>query len=138
MEFSRKYNGQSQVSNSGAATNMAFVPDALRNPTFFVADLQQHLLFREAMSALHQVVVSDMAFKPKDRTDYKAWLKSQEDAFLAQAAAKQADIKQQLQVLQTELREIQQAEQAVMQPFYMARATITTVPDLQHFVIQST
>ncbi len=122
MEFSRKYNGQSQVSNSGTATNMAFVPDALRNPTFFVADLQQHLLFREAMSALHQVVVSDMAFKPKDRTDYKAWLKSQEDAFLAQAAAKQADIKQQLQVLQTELREIQQAEQTVMQPFYMARA----------------
>ena len=66
MEFSRKYNGNSQVSNTSRETTMSFVPDTLRNPTFFAADLGQHIPFREAMSALHQVVVSDMSFQPTD------------------------------------------------------------------------
>ena len=71
MEFARKYNGNSQVASSARETNMSFVPDALRNPTFFAADLAKHVPFREAMSALHQVVLSDMTFKPRDKTDIK-------------------------------------------------------------------
>lgn len=122
MEFSRKYNGNSQVSNNSRETNMSFVPDALRNPTFFAADLGQHIPFREAMSALHQVVVSDMSFQPKDKSDYKAWLKAQEEVFLAEAMAKQGQIKAQLDELRQQMREVQHAEQAVLSPFYTARS----------------
>lgn len=122
MEFSRHYNGASQVASNGRETNMTFAPDTLRDPTFFVADLAQHIPFREAMSALHQVVVSDMAYQPKDKTDYKAWLKTQEDLFLAEAAARQGEIKAQLEALRRELRTVQNAEQATLAPFYQARS----------------
>lgn len=122
MEFARKYHGHSQVSNTGRETNLAFVPDALRNPTYFAAEVRQHLPFREAMSALHQVVVSDMSFQPKDKADYKAWLKTQEAVFLAQAIAQQGRIKAQLDALRQELSEVQRAEQAVLSPFYQARS----------------
>ncbi|WP_028487646.1 hypothetical protein [Thiothrix lacustris] len=122
MEFSRKYHGHSQVANNGRETNMSFVPDALRNPTFFAADLGQHIPFREAMSALHQVVVSDMAFQPKDKSDYKAWLKEQEDVFLAQAMAQQSKVKAQLDELRQQMREVQHAESAALSPFYNARS----------------
>lgn len=122
MEFSRHYNGASQVASNGRETNMTFAPDTLRDPTFFVADLAQHLPFREAMSALHQVVVSDMTYQPKDKTDYKAWLKTQEDLFLAEAAARQGEVKAQLEALRRELRTVQNEEQAVLAPFYQARS----------------
>ena len=104
MEFSRKYQGQTQVASSAAKTTMSFVPDALRKPTFFVAELARHLLFREAMSALHHVVVSDLRFQPKDKTDYKAWLKEQEALFLAEAMSQQADKKVTIAALKAELR----------------------------------
>src|SRR5262249_23944062 len=41
----------------------------------FVGDLRYPLRFREAVSALHAVVVSDLKFKPKDRSAYQAYLK---------------------------------------------------------------
>ncbi len=121
MEFARKYHGQSHVSTSGRATEMAFVPDALRTPTFFSADLRQHLPFREAMSALHQVVISDMNFKPKDKSQYKTWLAEQKASFLAQAVAQQKKLKAQIEALEQELRAAKQAEQSVLAPFYHAR-----------------
>lgn len=121
MEFARKYNGNSQVASSARETNMSFVPDALRNPTFFAADLAKHVPFREAMSALHQVVLSDMTFKPRDKTDYKAWLESQSSLFLAQAQAKHKQTEQQITALRSRLREVQKAENEVLAPYYQAR-----------------
>lgn len=121
MEFARKYNGNSQVASSARETNMSFVPDALRNPTFFAADLAKHVSFREAMSALHQVVVSDMTFKPRDKTDYKAWLESQSSLFLAQAQAKHKQTEQQITALRSRLHEVQKAENEVLASYYQAR-----------------
>ena len=74
------------------------------------------------MSALHAVVVSDMTFKPKDKTDYKAWLKSQEEVFLAQALAEQGQLKTQIQDIRAELNELQRQEHKVLNPFYKARS----------------
>src|SRR5262249_55435172 len=37
-------------------------------------DLRDPLAFREAVSALHAVVVSDLKWKPKDRSAYQAYL----------------------------------------------------------------
>ena len=64
MEATYRYAGSSSVNNNSRQTQMSFAPDTLRQPTFFVGELNKHIAFREAMSALHAVVVSDMTFKP--------------------------------------------------------------------------
>lgn len=122
MEFSRKYQGKTQVSSNGTSSEMSFSPDALREPTFFVGTLNKHIPFREAMSALHHVVVSDMTFQPKDRVDYKAWLDEQENIFLAEAMSQQAEKAEQLKILKDELKEIQGNERKTLAPYYEAQS----------------
>lgn len=122
MEFSRHYQAKTQVSSDAKQTEMSFAPDSLREPTFFVADLARHIPFREAMSALHHVVISDLRFTPKDKTDYKAWLKSQDDIFLAEAMGKTQQKKDKVAKLREELSKITENEQKILAPYYKARS----------------
>lgn len=78
MQFEYRYFGQSSVQSGAGATSMSFAPDTLRDPTWFRGALDQRLPFREAISALHAVVTSDLRFKPKDRTAYLAWRAEQD------------------------------------------------------------
>jgi hypothetical protein len=94
MEFNYKYGGSSSVQGNAKSTNMSFAPDTLREPTFFVGSLGKHINFREAMSALHDVVVSDMRFKPKDKTEYLEWAKKQEDIWLSEYLTEKVGEKQ--------------------------------------------
>lgn len=87
MLFNFRYAGRSAVSSNASSVGMNFVPDASRSPTHFVGQLHQKIPFREAMSALHDVVVSDLRFKPKDKTAYKEWAAEQEALQLAEALA---------------------------------------------------
>jgi SWIM zinc finger len=73
MEFNYSYSGNSSISGNGDRTNMSFAPDVTRTPTYFRGELRQNIAFREAISALHDVVVSDLRFQPKDKTAYKEW-----------------------------------------------------------------
>jgi hypothetical protein len=123
MLFNFKYNGYSQVSGNATATGISFAPDTRRPPTFFVGKLHKKIAFREAISALHEVVVADARFKPKDKTAYKEWAAQQETVWLteylqgynAQAANHRiAEIQQHLKVISTE-------KDRVMQPYYKAR-----------------
>jgi hypothetical protein len=50
-----------------------------RSSGLFDAELQKPLRFREAMSALHDVVVGDLRFEKKDKTAYEAWKKRQDE-----------------------------------------------------------
>ena len=79
MEFEYAYRGNSAVADTADSTEMSFSPDTKREPTFFRGELSNSLAFREAISALHDVVVSDLRWKPKDRTAYKEWLAQQEE-----------------------------------------------------------
>ncbi|MCK5813863.1 MAG: hypothetical protein KAH03_06380 [Cocleimonas sp.] len=110
------------MSNSSKNTNMSFAPDTLRDPTYFIAELSKHIPFREAMSALHQVVVSDMRFQPKDKVDYKAWLKEQEDIFLAEAMNQRAEKEEKLNELKDELRIVNRKSHLALAPYYLAEA----------------
>ena len=65
-------------------TGLSFAPDTLRESTFFIGTLNKKIAFREAISALHDVVVSDLRFKPKDKTAYKEWAAQQEALWLAE------------------------------------------------------
>ncbi|TWT00266.1 SWIM zinc finger family protein [Reyranella sp. CPCC 100927] len=121
MNFVHRYFGQTAASSDATSTTLGFAPDVLRTPTFFVGKVARHLPFREAISALHHVVVSDLRFKPKDRTAYFAWLKAHEQQLLAEALAGKDDIRVRIEGLRRELNDISKRSSDIMAPFYKAR-----------------
>jgi biotin operon repressor len=84
MEFAYAYKGNTTVGDSGKQTQMSFAPDLTREPTFFIGELGHSVAFREAISALHKVVISDLRYQPKDKTEYKQW-RAEQDALEFQA-----------------------------------------------------
>ncbi|HEX6429126.1 MAG TPA: SWIM zinc finger family protein, partial [Niastella sp.] len=70
MLFKYRFAGNSTVTSTSQKTGLSFAPDTLRESAWFVGKLHKKLSFREAISALHDVVISDLRFKPKDKTAY--------------------------------------------------------------------
>ena len=69
MSFAFSYLGRSGL--EGSTLNLA--PNLAREPVAFDAALKRPQRFREAISALHDVVISDHRFKRRDKTAYEAW-----------------------------------------------------------------
>ncbi len=97
MNLDLRYLGASEVQASGSGATVRFSPNLARSRVFFDAELLHPLRFREAMSALHDVVVGDLRFKKKDKTAYQQWKKEQaeRDAQVRRALfdkAKQAEL----------------------------------------------
>ena len=121
MEFNYSYKGATAVENHPYRTNMAFVPDATREPTYFSGELDARIPFREAISALHDVVVSDMRFKPKDKTAYKQWAEQQDLLDMTQIAAQRSGNAERIKELQVQLTTLRQRSYARRQPFWNAQ-----------------
>lgn len=121
MLFDYSYSGSSSVSSSSSETQVSFAPDTKREPTFFVAELRQKIEFREAISALHDVVVSDLRFKPKDKTAYKEWAAQREQTDWQEVAARRAEVEAKIKPLQAELSELHKKRSSRWNPFYAAR-----------------
>lgn len=123
MKFSYRYYGQTQVSDTPHTTNLQFAPDTLRQPVHFSAQLHKHtaLAFREAICAMHDVVVADLRTQKKDRSAYFAWLAEHEQTLLADYMAQASELRQQITPLRTELEKLRQTKNAILQPFYKAR-----------------
>ena len=121
MEFNYSYQKDSLVDNRATRTSVSFAPDTRRDPTFFRGELRRNIAFREGISALHDVVLSDLRWKPKDRTAYKEWLARQEQVDWAAVAAQKKDVAQQLKQVRAELTELYNNRAQRMQPFYHAR-----------------
>ena len=85
MLLNTAYRGRSNVAQTPVGLAVSLAPNLRRDRVSFVGVLRQPLRFREAMSALHDVVISDLRFKPKDKTGYEEWKK--------QEAAKEARIR---------------------------------------------
>jgi hypothetical protein len=77
MNVSLAYLGRSAVvdRSNGRAQTFQLVPNLTRDPVAFDAPLAKPLRFREAMSALHDAVVSDLRFKKRDKAAYHEWKK---------------------------------------------------------------
>jgi hypothetical protein len=75
MNFTVAYRGRSGVTGSAGGMALSFAPNLRRDRVSFAGDLRDPLGFREAVSALHAVVVGDLKLKPKDRSAYRAYLK---------------------------------------------------------------
>ncbi|MBX7224695.1 MAG: SWIM zinc finger family protein [Chitinophagales bacterium] len=123
MEFSYLFNKHTHIENTSSGTVMDFAPDLQRDPTFFVGNLNKKLPFREAISALHDVVVSDLRFKPKDRTAYKQWLEEQEKLWLGDfmASYQIEEIKARIAGIKQELSQIYNEKYKVSAPFNQAK-----------------
>jgi hypothetical protein len=75
MNVSLSYLGRSQL--AGGMLN--FAPNLAREPVAFDAALKTPLRFREAISALHDVVISDHRFQRRDKSAYEAWKLAEEE-----------------------------------------------------------
>ena len=121
MLFNYKYSGSSKVESNANSTGMSFAPDTFREPTFFRGTLGKNIPFREAISALHDVVVSDMRYQPKDREEYKTWAAKQEENYLQEMIAQNEETKAKIGLVQRELNDIYKTSSEVMKPFYSAQ-----------------
>ncbi len=77
MNLSLAYAGLSGITSRMGSLTIQLQPNLTREPVAFDAPLLKPLRFREAVSALHDVVVSDVRFKPRDKTAYREWKQAQ-------------------------------------------------------------
>lgn len=121
MQFEYAFKRSSSVDNHPYRTDLSFSPDVKRDPTFFSGELRKGLAFREAISALHDVVVSDLRFKPKDKTAYKEWAARQEQIDWEQVAAQRAQVATRMREMRERLDALAKRSATRMAPFYKAR-----------------
>ena len=121
MEFDFAYGGDSTVSNRLDRTALSFAPDLLRQPTFFRGKLRKGLAFREAISALHDVVVSDLRWKPKDRSAYLRWRATQEEGELAEIAARRKEAVERIRAIRAEIKELEAKSYQRLKPYLDAK-----------------
>ncbi len=121
MEFNYTYKGSTAVREGSTNTQLSFSPDTKRPPTYFIGELRQNVAFREAMSALHFVVVSDLRYQPKDKTAYKEWRAKQDDLDWQQVASQRQEVAERLNVLQSELNELNSSHYKRLEPYYQAQ-----------------
>ncbi|MCE9566956.1 MAG: hypothetical protein K8U57_33560 [Planctomycetes bacterium] len=79
MQLQTTYRGHSTVTQSPVGLAVALAPNLRRDRVSYMGTLKHPLRFREAMSALHDVVISDLRFKPKDKAGYEQWKKQEAD-----------------------------------------------------------
>jgi len=88
------YGGHSGLVERSGNRFIRLAPNLAREPVAFDAELLNPLRFREAISALHDVVISDLRFVKRDKTAYEQWKKQQgtRDAVVRKNALQQATL----------------------------------------------
>lgn len=81
------YHGRSALRADRSAQTLSLAPNLARDPVAFDAPLLKPLRFREAISSLHDVVISDLRYKKRDKSAYLKW--KQEQAELQQQIQRQ-------------------------------------------------
>ena len=121
MKVEFKYAGSSAIASGLTTTEVAFATNQLREATYFRGKLGRPLLFREALAALYDVVVSDLKYRPRDRVEFRAWLEEQDRKFLASLATKGAGTKKRIEEIEARVAELDAARRARLAPFHKAR-----------------
>ena len=73
MQLTMSYFRRSAIATGPAGVAIALSPNLRRDRVSFAGVLRDPVRFREAISALHDVVISDLRFQPKDKTTYLAY-----------------------------------------------------------------
>ena len=79
MSYSQQYLGRSRMTEAAGSQQLSFAPNLTRDKVFFEGELKNPIRFREAMSALHEVVVGDLKAKPRDRSAWEAYKAEQKE-----------------------------------------------------------
>jgi hypothetical protein len=79
MNLQLAYLGRSAIRQSPLGLAVSLAPNLRRDRVGFSGRLWHPLRFREAVSALHDIVVSDLRYQPKDRSAYQAFLAEQQE-----------------------------------------------------------
>ncbi len=89
--FTQRYGGGSRLAAEGEEARLALFADLSRAPVSLQGLVQDPIRLREALSALYEIVQSDLRYKPKDRTAYLAHQRMrQQNAGASQWAAQRA------------------------------------------------
>lgn len=136
MIFPMEYRGQSGIVNALDQTNVGFATNLLRETTFLHGTLARPLLFREALAALYQVVVSDYKYRPRDRVEFKAWLEKQDREFLAGLALKGQKTRARMEQLEARRGELDVARRERLAPFHRSRLAFFNYMYEKQYAIQ--
>lgn len=120
MKFDFRYYGSSAVDSTPYRSNMSFAPDTTRGEVYFSGEIGESLAFREAMGALHEVVVADLRWKPKDKTAYKRFAEERDARLWQDAAKMRGDVSKRIDELQNELSQLQRTSWMRMAPYRIA------------------
>lgn len=78
MKLMMQYLGRSGLSSDSSGRRiLQMAPNLARDAVALDAPLLDPIRFREAISTLHDVVINDLTFKPRDKTAYDAWRANQ-------------------------------------------------------------
>ena len=116
-----QYLGRSAIVNGLRQSHVAFATNTLREATFLRGSIARPVLFREALAALYQVVVSDYKYRPRDRLAFFAWLEEQDRKFLANLALRGQKARERIEELEERLTELNDTRNARLRPFHKAR-----------------
>ncbi|MFN7702073.1 MAG: SWIM zinc finger domain-containing protein [Deltaproteobacteria bacterium] len=75
MDYQLRYLGRSSVEQGPYRSMITLSPNLARERVWFDGELRDPLRFREAMSALHEVVVGEHRFRRRDKSAYEEWKK---------------------------------------------------------------
>lgn len=81
MNINVAYRQQSNVSLKHGLVTLKLQPNLSREPVAFDAELRSPVRFREGISALHDIVISDLRYQPRDKTAYQEWKKREQARF---------------------------------------------------------
>lgn len=121
MMIELKYAGQSGIVSGLKDSRVAFATNQLREATYFDGELGRPLVFREALGALYDVVVSDHRYRPRDRLAFRAWLETQDQKFLDSLIESSSSVQRRLEQIEARLSELDSARNIVRKPFFDAR-----------------
>jgi hypothetical protein len=97
MNLTVAYLGRSSIVRQAFGMAVSLAPNLRRDRVSFDGALRQPLRFREAVSALHDVVVSDLRFKRRDKSAYHAYLEEQKEREESLRRAASQKMKQDIQ-----------------------------------------
>src|SRR4051794_33216583 len=94
MNLTLAYRGHSAIVSGPGGLAVSLAPNLRRDRVSFDGTLRHPLRFREAIGALHDVVVSDLRYQPRDKSAYEAYLAEHKrrEADLRRSVASQARV----------------------------------------------
>jgi hypothetical protein len=100
MNLTLAYWKRSTIVQAPTSLAVSLAPNLRRDRVSFTGTLKNTLRFREAVSALHDVVISDLRYKPRDKSAYHAYLEEQKKREQAIRRTAYAEAKKEIQARQ--------------------------------------